>query len=403
MIDFSLDETQRHLINTARDFGKEVLKPAELELDKMLDQHEIFKTDLFWDVMKQAFGLGFHKMGLMEMHGGLGLDPNTIGMVWEELSRWGLGFTASLMAGSVVPQMIAIFAGNKKELIDKFVRPFCEEDDPKKISAWGSSEPNVGSDGKRYYDNSVRHASSAVKKGDKWILSGTKSNFVSNAAIADSYIVFCCIDPSMGLRGSGAFLLPANLPGVEKSKTLQKVGMRTLNQAPIFFDEVEVPDEYLIFPHGEGYPMLHKSIITVGNLGTGYLAVGLMRAALEEAMEYAKERVQGGKPIIEHQMVSRKLHDTFTSIETARALLWKGSYLCRTKFPGDTKISLTAKIYATNMAARHTAEMVQVLGGYGISQDYPLEKYMRDAPLLQVMDGTNDTLSMHAAKMLAEE
>lgn len=403
MIDFSLDETQRHLINTARDFGKEVLGPAELKLDKMADQNEIFETELFWDVLKQAFELGFHKMGLLEMHGGLGFDPNTIGLVWEELGRWGIGFTASLIASSVVPQMISIFAGNKKDLVNQYVKPFCEEDDPKKISAWGSSEPNVGSDGKRYYDKEVRHASSAVKKGDKWILSGTKSNFVSNAGIADSYIVFCCVDPSMGLRGSGAFLMPADFPGVEKSKALQKVGMRTLNQAPIFFDEVEVPEEYLIFPNGEGYPMLHKSIITVGNLSTGYLGVGLMRAALEDAMAYAKERVQGGKPIVEHQIVARKLHDAFTSIETARSLLWKGSFLCRTKFPGDTKTSLTAKVYATNCAARVTAEMVQILGGYGISEDYPLEKYMRDAPLLQVMDGSNDTLAMHAAEYLAEE
>jgi alkylation response protein AidB-like acyl-CoA dehydrogenase len=400
MIDFSLDDTQIHLIETARAFGREVIQPAEAALDKYADQNDIFASDLFWGTLKQAFELGFHKMSLQESYGGSGLDTSTIGLVWEELARWGMGFTASLVASSVVPQMISVFAGDKKELMDKFVTPFCEENDPRRISSWGSSEPNVGSDGKRYYDLAVRHASSAVMKKDRWVLSGTKSNFVSNGGIAHSYIVFCCVDPSMGLRGSGAFLMPADAPGVEKSKAVSKVGMRVLNQAPVFFNDVDLPMDYQIFPNGEGYPMLHKTIITVGNLSTGYLAVGLLRAAFEDALAYSKERIQGGKPIFEHQMIARKLHEAYTAIETARALLWKGSWLCRTSFPGDLKTSLTAKIYATNQAAKHTAEMVQVLGGYGLCQDYPLEKYMRDASMLQIMDGANDSLTIGAAAML---
>jgi alkylation response protein AidB-like acyl-CoA dehydrogenase len=400
MIDFALDSTQKQFVGAAREFGREVLGPAEVALDRSAAHEDIFKGERFWSVMKQAFELGFHKMNLPEHVGGLNLDPITTGLVWEELARWGVGYAASLIAGAVVPRMIAVFAPDNKELVDRFVRPYCEENRPSHISAWGSSEPNVGSDGKNYYDLKVHHASKAVKKAGGYLLSGTKSNFISNGGIAYSYVVFCCLDPSKGLRGSGTFVMPADAAGVTKSKPLDKIGMRTLNQAPVFFDEVEVPEGYMIFPPSDGYPMMHNTIVTVGNLGTGYLAVGLMRAAYEEALAYAKTRVQWGKPIFEHQLVARKLHELYTAIETARAFLWKGSWLSKTSFPGDLKTSLTAKIYATNQAAHHTAEMVQVLGGYGVSSDYPLEKYMRDAPLLQIMDGTNDTLQMKAAALL---
>jgi alkylation response protein AidB-like acyl-CoA dehydrogenase len=232
------------------------------------------------------------------------------------------------------------------------------------------------------------------------VINGTKSNFVSNGGIADVYLVFACVDPSLGLRGSGAFVIPGDAKGVAREKAIDKIGLRTLNQAAVFFEDVEIPEHYMIFPPGDDYPMLHNAIITVGNLGVGYLAVGLMRAAYEEALAYSKERVQWGKPIFEHQMITKKLFDIFTVIESARAFLWKASWLCKTRFPGDLKMSLAAKIYATEQAVRHTAEMVQVLGGYGISKEYPLEKYARDANLLPIMDGTNQTLLMKAAALL---
>jgi alkylation response protein AidB-like acyl-CoA dehydrogenase len=125
-----------------------------------------------------------------------------------------------------------------------------------------------------------------------------------------------------------------------------------------------------------------------------------MRAAFEEARAYARERIQWGKPIIEHQLVAKKLFDIHTAIESSRALLWKGSWHCSKRFPGDLLTSVTAKINATHLAVRHTAEMVQVLGGYGITRDYKLEKYMRDAMLLTIMDGTNDTLMMEVMSRL---
>jgi len=400
MIDFTPTADQEMFVKTARDFGREVLGPAETTLDKMVDPEEAFKSDLFWSTMQQAFDLGFHKMGLPESYGGLGLDAITAGLVWEELARWGAGFSASLMAGAVVPRLIAFMAPFNEELVNNYVIPFCENDDARLISAWGSSEPDIGSDGKNYTDKSVRHRTTARLRDGRWIIDGTKSNFISNGGIANSYIVFACVEPDQGICGSGAFLVPADAKGVTRGKCVDRLGLRALNQAAVYFDEVEIDESNLIFPPGDGYPMLHNAIITVGNLGTGYLALGTLRAAYEEALAYARERVQWGKPIAEHQLVAQKLFEAHTAIESMRTFLWKGSWLCASAFPGDLKTSLSAKIHATNLAAKHTAAMAQILGGYGLTRDYPVEKYVRDAPLLQVMDGSNDTLMVKAAALL---
>lgn len=397
MIDFELTETQKMIANTARDFGREVLQPAEVALDRIADPAEVFESKLYKKTLAGAFELGFHKMALPEQHGGLGLDPLTAGLVWEELGRWGPGFAAGLMPAATVPRLIAFLAAGKKELVDTFLVPFCEDETGTHVSGWCSSEPEVGSDGKNYDNPKIKHLTKASKSKKGWVIDGAKSGFISNGGTANVHLVFACVDPSQGIKGSGAFIVPADLPGVSSGKPLDKVGLRTLNQTAVYFDKVEIPESYLLFPHGAGYPMLHNSIITVGNLAVGYLAVGLMRAAYEDALEYARERIQGGKPIAEHQIISDKLFKTFQAIESARALLWKGSWLSKVKFPGDLKTSLAAKIYATNQAVHHTAELVQVLGGYGISKEYRVEKYARDATLLKIMDGTNDTLMLKAA------
>jgi alkylation response protein AidB-like acyl-CoA dehydrogenase len=305
-----------------------------------------------------------------------------------------------LLPGATVSQLITFIAPQNKELVERYVIPFAEDTNGRKISAWGSSEPNVGSDGSNYHDTAIHHHTNAVPRNGGWLINGTKSNFVSNGSIADVYLCFACVDASQGIPGSGAFVIPGESAGLSRGTALDKIGLRTLNQAPVFLENVEIPAEYMIFPPGAGYPMLHNSIITVGNLGVGYLAVGLMRAAYEEALKYSRERVQWGKPIIEHQLVAKKLLDIYAAIESSRALLWKASWKSKIQFPGDLKLSLTAKINATNLAVKHTCEMVQILAGYGISKEYPLEKFSRDAKLLPIMDGTNETLMLKAAALL---
>ena len=400
MVDFEPTKTQKQIVAAAAEFGKEMIQPAEIELDRIQDPKDVYTNDLFWDVMAKAFELGFSKMALSEEFGGMGLDPQTTGMVWEEIARWGPGFATSLMPGSIVPQLIAFLAPDNRKLLDQFVIPYCKDNTGKHISAWCSSEPEIGSDGKNYYDPSVHHHTTAKKVNGSFIIDGTKSDFASNGSIAKSYIVFACIDPSLGIRGSGTFIVPADADGVKKGEPLDKIGLRVLNQSAVFFDNVEIPEDYLIFPCGDDYPMLHNAVITVGNLAVGYVAVGVMRAAFESALEHAKQRVQWGKPIFEHQLIAQKLFSCYQAIETARALLWKGSWMSAKEFPGDFKTSIAAKIYATEQAVFHTSEMVEVFGAYGLSKEYPVEKYARDAKLLRIMDGTNETLLTKAAALL---
>jgi alkylation response protein AidB-like acyl-CoA dehydrogenase len=400
MVDFKPTDTQEQIVATAREFGMGVVAPAENELDRIADPEEVFASDLFWRVMSQFFELGFNRMALPEAFGGLGFDPQTTGMVWEELARWGPGFAASLMPGAVVPQLLSFLVPDREDLIDEFVRPYCEDRSGRHITAWCSSEPDVGSDGSNYEDPEVHHHTAARLDGDQYTLNGAKSDFVSNGGIASSFIVFACVDRSMGIKGSGTFVVHGDAKGLSRGRAIDKTGLRVLNQSSVFFDDVEVPSGQLIFPHGESYPMLHNAIITVGNLAVGYLAVGLMRAAYEHALDHCKSRIQWGRPIFEHQLVAKKLFECWQAIEACRAFLYKGSWLSKENFPGDLKTSLGAKIFATEMAATHTAEMVQLLGGYGISREYPVEKYARDAKLLKIMDGTNEILMTKAARHL---
>ncbi len=400
MIDFELTESQKQIVGTAQEFAREVLGPAEVALDKISDPEQVFQGKLYWNCMAQAFELGFHKMAIPEKFGGLGLDPQSTHLVWEEIARWAPGFAAGLIPSGVAPQLICFLTPDRKDLTEKFVAPYCEDKSGKRITSWCSSEPEIGTDGSNYYDPKVHHHTSAAKKGDRYLLTGAKSDFVSNGGVADSYIVFACTNPELGIKGSGTFVVPANAKGLSHGKALDKIGLRVLNQAPVVFDEVEVPGEYLLFPCGELYPMLHNSIITVGNLAVGYLAVGIMRGAYEYALEHSKKRVQWGKPIFQHQLTAAKLFECWQAIESARAFLWKGSWLSKNKFLGDVKTSLAAKVYATNQAVKQTAEMIQVLGGYGISKEYPVEKFARDANLLKIMDGANDILIAKAAAFL---
>jgi alkylation response protein AidB-like acyl-CoA dehydrogenase len=400
MVDFELSKTQKQILSIAREFGKEVLHPAEVELDRLAEPDKVYKSDLFWKTLAKAFELGFSKMALPEEFGGMGLDPQTTGMVWEEIARWGPGFAASLMPGGIVPQLICFLAPDNRKLIERFVIPYCEDNTGTQITAWCSSEPEIGSDGKNYEDLRVHHHTLATLADNRYAITGTKSDFPSNGGIANAYIVFACMDPALGIKGSGTFIVPGAAKGLKKGTPMDKIGLRVLNQAAVFFDGVAVPEEYLIFPCGNDYPVLHNAIVTVGNLAVGYVAVGVMRATYEYALAHSKKRVQWGKPIFEHQLIAKKLLDCYQAIESARCFLWKGSWLSAKAFPGDLKTSLAAKIYATEQAVHHTSEMMEILGAYGLSKEYPVEKYVRDAKLLKIMDGTNETLLVKAASLL---
>jgi alkylation response protein AidB-like acyl-CoA dehydrogenase len=238
-----------------------------------------------------------------------------------------------------------------------------------------------------------------VRDGDDYIVNGHKSAFVSNGWMADALLVMVNADSSQGMEGTVTFAIPGNLPGISRGKPLNKLGLRGLNQAEVFFDNVRVAPEFLVMPPGPGYKLMLERIVTGGNTAVGTLAVGVARAAYEEALAYAKQRVQGGRRICEFDSVKLKLFDAYRQIEAARALLWRSSWLLATGKP-HLPTAMAARTVASDMAIRVTADMIQVFGGYGISKESPVEKFYRDAKLLQIMDGTNEMVSLKAADQL---
>lgn len=400
MIDFELTDTQKELVEVAKRFATQVVRPAETLLDQMSDVESTFKSKVFKDVMRQAYELGFHKMTIAEKFGGMGLDPITVGLVWEEIASKGPGIASTLISAGTVPGVITFIAGNNQALIDEFVTPYCDDTTGEHVTAWGSSEPNLGSDGCNYYDTKIRHLTTATRTLEGYELSGSKSDFVSNGGIAKNYLMFACLNPALGIRGSGVFIVPRNYAGVATGRVLDKVGLRALNQSAVFMEKVAVPEKFMIFPPGDGYIMLHNAIHTVGNVGVGYLALGIMRAAYEDALAYSKERVQGGKTIFNQQLVAKQLFDAYSVIEATRCLLLKASWKSKQMFPGDLGLSIAAKVFSTTQALSVTTKMQEVLGGYGVSKEYRLEKYVRDSTLLQVMDGANGILSLKGAALL---
>jgi alkylation response protein AidB-like acyl-CoA dehydrogenase len=242
-------------------------------------------------------------------------------------------------------------------------------------------------------------STTAVKDGDDYIINGHKSAFVSNGWMANAFLLMVNLEPSQGMEGTATFAIPGDLPGITRGKPLDKLGMRALNQSEVFFDDVRIGPEFLTLPPGPMYKMMIEGIVTGGNTAVGTIAVGVARAAYEEALAHAKQRVQGGKVIFEHQVIKLKLFNAFRQIEAARALLWKASWLASSGTP-SLPTAMAARTMATDMAIQVTSDMVQVFGGYGISKEHPVEKFYRDAKLLQIMDGTNEVVSLKAAELL---
>lgn len=397
LVDFQLPTVLKDFQDLARDFAKQVIRPAEVELDKMSDPSEIFASQTFKDVMKKMYEIGFHKIGLPEAVGGDGIGTLGQMVVLEEIAVGGAGLASQLLLAPLGAHMVAAFdMGQRSPIFKDYLEAFVSDTEGKHSGAWGITEPNAGSDTLIETPTS-KFATQILKNKDKkgYVVNGSKSAFISNGGLADMIFLCAGLDPDKGIQdGSGAALVPGNLPGLTRGKPTNKLGLRALNQAEIFFDNVEIPDEFMVIPTGPEYRNILEGFVTNGNPHVGTLALGVARAAYEEALAYAKTRRQGGKLIFEHQLIAMKLFKAFRSIEAARAFLWKAH------FTGEYKIGAAARAVACDMAIEVTCDMVQVLGGYGISKEYPVEKFYRDAKLTQIMDGTVDVMSLRAAARL---
>jgi alkylation response protein AidB-like acyl-CoA dehydrogenase len=391
-------------------FAEEMLRPASIELDKVADPQEVIAEDsVFWDVFKKAYEMGHHIRGFPEELGGVSLGPLASHIISEEMG-WGSADFAIGLGVTVFPFLFAhAFAGltGNQALIDEIVLPYVRDREAKYIGCWAITEPQHGSDsllieGEQFGYPSVSFDLAAKQDGDDWILSGQKAAWVSDGTIASHALNFVCIDSSKGMAGSGVAVVPLDLPGVSKGPPLNKLGQRALNQGEIFFDNVRIPKHYMLVEPAL-YPITINNILAIANAGMGAIFTGVARAAFEEALAYCKERVQGGKPICEHQAVQMKLFDMFIKVETSRAISRAAMVYNSEMQPPATQYSIASKVYCTTAAFEVASDAVQLHGGYGLTKEFLTEKLFRDARASMIEDGCNEILSLAGARAVIDK
>ncbi len=405
-LDVELSDEAKAMQETARKFGMEVMRPAGIELDKLADPADVIaEGSVLWDMFKQHRELGFHKMGIPKAAGGMMEDmpPMARTLIAEQMGYADVGLAVSLGV-SGMPFNIAMMVPDPD--IQKLVREYAEDTEAGLIGCWGITEPDHGSDwviGTTSAGADPRLVPSlrGELKGDEYILNGRKSAWVSNGTIATHAVLHVGLDPSKGIHGHGLAICPLDLPGISRGKPLDKIGQRPLNQGEIIFEEVKLPKSYMfisdpaIFGSGMG-----KMFLGTANTGMGVLLSGLAQAAFDEALKYAKERIQGGVPIIEHQNIKLKLFKMFSMVESARAFARRVSKYNVAQGPmrSSPAHGITAKVLSTETAFTVASEAIQILGGYGLTKEYPVEKMFRDARASMIEDGTNEALALAAAE-----
>ncbi|MGI8633115.1 MAG: acyl-CoA dehydrogenase family protein [Solirubrobacterales bacterium] len=374
MVDFTLTDEQKDLRELAHTFAEKEIRPVAWEYDR----DSTFPHDIF----KQAWEIGLLNTHIPEEYGGPGLDYLTGCLIEEELG-WGCsGIATSLTCNGLASAPVAL--GGTEEVKKKYLGQLIEEP---AMASFCLTEPDAGSDVSGMKTR-------AVKKGDKWVISGSKC-FITNGSHADWYTVYAKTDADKGHRGISAFVVPKEA-GVIVDKKEDKLGQRASDTALITFDECEVPADHLLGEENKGFKLAMMTLDRT-RPGVAAMAVGIARAAFEFAAEYSKERVQFGVPIAMHQAVAFMIADMATKIEAGRLLTWSSASLLDRGLRNTLACS-HAKRFAADSAMEVATDAVQVYGGYGFIKEYPVEKLMRDAKIMQLYEGTSQIQRLVIAK-----
>jgi acyl-CoA dehydrogenase len=366
MISFSLTDEQKMLQETARKFAEQEIRPKA-------EYHD--RTGEFpYEILQKAFDIGLANETIPEDCGGGGLSVLDSCIIAEEIA-WGcVGMNTARAATSlaVTPILVAGTPEQKK----KFLSPLCE-----KLSFAGFclTEPGAGSDA-----GSV--ATTAKLVGDEYILNGTKC-FITNGGVADLFSVFASTDKSKGHKGLSAFIVTKDMPGVSAGKEEDKMGQRASNTSEVIFEDVRVPKANLLGKEGDGFKIAMQTL-DKSRPGVAASSVGVARAAVEYAADYSKQRIQFGQPIAMNQAIQFMIADMAKKVELARLMVYKSAWECDNGIR-NTLSAAIAKLYAADTAMEVSTDAVQIYGGYGYMREYPVEKLMRDAKLLQIYEGTN--------------
>ena len=373
MIHFT--EDQKMIQQMVRKLAKEKIAPRAAEIDE---------TDEFpWDLVKLFAENGLLTLVLPEEYGGVNAGNTTLCIVIEEISR--VSAACSLSVFTTQALLNVLVRGGSDELKQKFYPKFASGD---KICAFVLTEPNSGSD-------AASIQTKAILDGDDYVFNGNKI-FISTGEVADYYLVFALTQPEKRAKGMSAFIVEKGTPGFSFGKKERKMGLRGNPTVELIFEDARVPKGNLLGEEGEGWRMLTEYGNLMRTWGAASLALGIAEGALDYAAAYAKERVQFGKPIASFQAIQFMLADMAMLTEASRSLIYRASLMID-KNESHSKIESMvsmAKCFTTDAAMKITTDAVQILGGYGYTKDYPVERMMRDAKGVQIFDGTNQIQRM---------
>lgn len=408
-LDRNLTEKQKLLKETVHEFAKGVIRPAAVAIDQLNDAQEVIqKGSIFWDAKKKAREAGYHMVGLPKALGGFEAGPMEFHIFLEEFGWGSPGLGLSILTDAFPAVAVLMFQPENKKLINDIVLPLVKDLDVKIGSCWAITEPDHGSDvafcfTRHSADPKLAFNTRAFLQGDEWIINGQKSGWISNGPVATQALTWLTIFDSKGVVGGGIAIIPLDLPGVTRGKPTELIGMQDFPQCEIFFDDVRIPKDYVLIGP-DSYENAFAQFLNMTGLTVGTVFTGLARAAFEEALAYSKRRVQGGKPLAEHQIVKLKLFDMFTKVEAARALSRVVAKHCLT--PSNTipvEYSTVAKVFCSQVAFEIANEAVQIHGAYGYTKDALVGKLLRDARVSSIMDGCNDVISLKDADRVIEK
>lgn len=381
-MDYFLTEEQKMLKELARKIAEEKIIPVRAELDE--------KEEFPWEIMKVCAEAGLFGVAIPEEYGGVGGGVLENCLVVEELSRACIGVSVSYAASGLGAYPILLYGTEEQKR--KYLPEIASG---RKLAAFGATEPNAGSD-------VAAMQTTAVKDGNGYVLNGTKQ-WITNGGEAEIYSVFAVTDKTKGPRGISGFIVEKGTPGFSFGKKEKKLGIRASATRELIFEDCWVPEENLIGGReGIGLIIILRTF-DMTRPGIGAQAVGLAQGAFEVALKYARERIQFGQKIISFQAVQHMLADMATQIEAARALVYSVARYIDSHPRTFSKEAAMAKLFPSDVAMKVALDAVQILGGYGYMRDFPVEKMMRDAKILQIYEGTNQIQRNNIALELIKE
>jgi len=399
LTDFSLDltEDQITLRKWLHDFAADVIRPAAHEWDE--------REDTPWPVIKEAAKVGIYSLDFMAQQW---FDPTGLGMVvaQEELFWGDAGIGLSLMGTGLAAA--AVSANGTQEQIGEFVTAMYGTPEDPKLGAFCSSEPDAGSD-----VGAMKTRAVYLEAGDEWVINGTKT-WATNGGIADWHVVVASVDPSLGTRGQASFAIPPGTKGLSQGQKFKKHGIRASHTAEVVLDDIHLPSKFLLGGKEKLDDRLHRARDGVRghsqpSMATfertrptvGAQAVGIARAAYEVALDYAKEREQFGRPIIENQGIAFKLADMKVRIDASRLLVWRAAWMARQGKEFAAAEGSQCKLFAGETAVWVTEQAIQILGGNGYTREYPVERMHRDAKIYTIFEGTSEIQRLVIARAIS--